>query len=178
MPNYRHTFYGPGTLAYVDAYGTPLIPCKVEAVAPDGSEVKVKLTATRGAFKRGEVLTRRQSDIIPRDKVRTVDGMIKIIPHFQWLPDITTPANLHLGPCAEGVAPGDAMYVKGAVGIVQSITIHPRGHNLAPIKSEYLALEVTTTAGRRVLGATDASIGSDLAVHYKIDKLELFDADA
>lgn len=62
--------YPPGTLAYFDTF-SGCIPCKVLSVsgAPGNTSdcrIIFKLTASRGAYRRGEVLENDALKIIPR----------------------------------------------------------------------------------------------------------------
>ena len=73
-----------GTLAYYDTF-SGLIPCKVVAVLKDCNgrligrdELTIKLTATRGAYKRGEVLTVSASIAPPRSMVRVCGGKYRV----------------------------------------------------------------------------------------------------
>jgi hypothetical protein len=60
-----------GRLAYYNTTFNGLIPCKVlelrERKARGGWEAVIKLTATRKAYKRGEVLTVPADEVPPRD---------------------------------------------------------------------------------------------------------------
>lgn len=180
MPNYRHTIYGAGQLAYVDSFAG-LIPCTVVNVEIGESDfrpetiVTVKINATRRDYRRGEILTVAEGRVIPRDKIRVRSGQYKILMSFAWVPGITGAHPLHSGPCAEGIGPGDALIVNGNYGIVTGVTIHPRGHDLPTVKPDYLALEIRTTAGTRYRGATRAEIRGDLRVHYGIDGFDCID---
>lgn len=85
------TVYGAGALAYADFFGAGLVPCKVLAVAEPGDgrhvtrgRVVVRLTATRGPWKRGEVLTVTGPDAVPRDCVRTIGGRYQISTGYRW----------------------------------------------------------------------------------------------
>ncbi|TDC01138.1 hypothetical protein E1091_03465 [Micromonospora fluostatini] len=82
-----------GDLAYLDVIGTPLVPCRVESVkgragAPGtGQEITVKLTADRGAYKRGEVLTFSGSSVVPRSSVFVRNGQYRILNDWEVQPD-------------------------------------------------------------------------------------------
>lgn len=62
-----------GTLAYVDTFG-PLVPVKVlrvfmvndPYVALPRTMAEVRVTATRGAYSRGEILTEQTRDLVQR----------------------------------------------------------------------------------------------------------------
>lgn len=75
-----------GDLAYCDAFLSGLIPCKVLDIEPasvSGYAITVVLTATRGAWKRGEVLVRHSTDrsVIPRGAVYRTSGQYRIAPY-------------------------------------------------------------------------------------------------
>ena len=55
-------------LAYLDTFSGP-VPCKVTAITfPGGiTRLTIQLTATRGAYKRGEILDRHPYNVIPRN---------------------------------------------------------------------------------------------------------------
>lgn len=75
-------------LAYFDSFAG-LVPCKVAAAGrwDDYSAlVTVKLTATRGAYKRGEVLCVPLRHVVPRTAIRYRCGIARIA-RFSW-PDI------------------------------------------------------------------------------------------
>lgn len=84
--------YKTGQLAFLDvAY---LVPCKVLAVLESGNglrslngKVKVKLTATRGAYKRGEVLEYTADHVIPRKHVFVRSSKYRIQTDFAWVAD-------------------------------------------------------------------------------------------
>jgi hypothetical protein len=65
----------PGTLAYYDSFAG-LIPCKVQST--NGDDTVVKLTATRGAYKRGEILTLHTRNVIERHRIRIRCGIYYI----------------------------------------------------------------------------------------------------
>ena len=64
-----------GSLAYVDTF-SGMIPCKVlgirgiSGIASSEQDVDVILTATRGAYKKGERLTWRGHKVVPRRAAR------------------------------------------------------------------------------------------------------------
>jgi hypothetical protein len=77
-PKFGHTLRA-GQLAFLDTFAG-LVPCKVRTLVLDDDSpagvlrwtVTVKLTATRGAYKRGEVLTFAGDDgrnVVPRSAV-------------------------------------------------------------------------------------------------------------
>ena len=75
--------YGVGTFAYLDTFAG-LVPCKVTAISGEG--ITIRLTATRGAYKRGEVLTYERGDsIVPRECVYVRDYQYRIRNTYQWV---------------------------------------------------------------------------------------------
>lgn len=67
--------YGVGTKAFIDTFAG-LVPCTVVEVKKPGSgksvtegEIVVKITKTVGAYKKGEILTRAASKIVPKSHV-------------------------------------------------------------------------------------------------------------
>lgn len=72
-----------GELAYVDTFG-PLLPCKVTGITTD--MVTVRLTADRGAYRRGETLTERHGHVVPRASVHVRDGHYRIRDDYRWVP--------------------------------------------------------------------------------------------
>jgi hypothetical protein len=87
--------HSTGELAYVDT-SCGLLPCKVLTVPKGGpfcgwlirghaeDDLTVRLTATRGAFKTGEVLKYRPSSVIPRDHVFTSSYQYRIRTNYSW----------------------------------------------------------------------------------------------
>ena len=63
-----------GVMAYLDTF-SGLVPCRVESV-DDAGNVTVKLTGTRGAYKRGETLTGQRAglSVVPRTAVFVRSG--------------------------------------------------------------------------------------------------------
>lgn len=81
-----------GALAYYD--GTRcLIPCKVlEVVSPGGighgvtrGELKVKVTAARPGYARGEVISVSPTDTVPRSSVRFRKYSTRILNNYEWV---------------------------------------------------------------------------------------------
>ena len=72
-----------GSLAYLDTLAG-LLPCKVLRVwrADEYPTMRadVVLTATRGAYKRGERLTYAAKDCPPRDAIRRRAGIYRVLP--------------------------------------------------------------------------------------------------
>ena len=84
MPTPKHLF------AYYDTMAG-LVPCRVfgiESVSPIyGTTVQIRLTATRGAFKRGEIMTAPAHKVWPRDisfPRRGSYGQRWIVPPYSW----------------------------------------------------------------------------------------------
>lgn len=74
--------YAVGTLAFFDTLSAGLIPCKVVAVA-DGA-VNIKLTATRKAYKRGEIIAADAFSVVPRNHVFTRGFHYRIRTNYRW----------------------------------------------------------------------------------------------
>jgi hypothetical protein len=68
------------TLAYLDSF-IGLVPCKVLSV--EDRAVTLKITATRGPYKRGEVLTRYANSVVPRPAVWRRKHQYAIRP-YKW----------------------------------------------------------------------------------------------
>ena len=76
-----------GELAYWDTFAG-LVPCKVLEIRSnelDRLSLRVKLTATRGAYKRGEVAWVRSRAIVPRGSVRTRNHKHLIVADYEWV---------------------------------------------------------------------------------------------
>jgi len=81
-----------GDLAYWDTIGGGLIPCKVIDIPAagcgrwhSGGSVVVRLTATRGAWKRGEVIRSNASGVIPRGMVQfKKNGFAIVDVRYSW----------------------------------------------------------------------------------------------
>lgn len=71
-----------GILAYFDTFNG-LIPCRVLSVtkAKEWPEIAIQLTASRGAYKRGEKLVCPPYWVVPRDAVRVRSGNYRILPY-------------------------------------------------------------------------------------------------
>ena len=67
----------PGTLAYVDTYGSGLVPCQVVA-SFDPHTVAVRVTAKRGGYPLGTVHVTTVGRVVPRDAVYVRAGMFRI----------------------------------------------------------------------------------------------------
>ena len=82
-----------GALAYLDTF-SGMVPCVIVGVireshgfiVGDRDAVSVRLTANRGAYKRGEVISASASNIIPR-KMRFVrSGKYRIDTIYRFIP--------------------------------------------------------------------------------------------
>jgi len=69
-------------LAYFDSF-SGMIPCKVINISND--KITVKLTGTRGAYKRGEILTFNTLHIVPRESVHFRKYETTISNNYQWI---------------------------------------------------------------------------------------------
>lgn len=72
----RKTVIGPGDLIFLDSF-SGLVPAKVTGYATWG-DIKVQITAERGAYRRGEHTTFTPSHCVPRKHVRTRRGHYRI----------------------------------------------------------------------------------------------------
>jgi hypothetical protein len=80
------TVHRAGELAYLDTF-SGLVPCRVLAVhgAAPRAMLTVTVTATRGAYGRGEVLEDRLDVmVVPRRHIVTRNGRLKIVGSWQW----------------------------------------------------------------------------------------------
>ena len=75
-----------GELAFWDT-SCGMIPCKVLSVRedPTGKKVKIRLTASRGAYKKGEVREESTFWVVPRGNVRRHKNGIMIIGGWNWV---------------------------------------------------------------------------------------------
>jgi hypothetical protein len=75
-----------GMLAFLDTTFSGLVPCKVTELERDKNSgewfAHIVLTATRGAYKRGENLRERAADVAPRQCKRQRQG--KILLRNSW----------------------------------------------------------------------------------------------
>lgn len=73
-----------GELAFLDSFAG-LVPCRVLAIG-DASEalrsVRVKVTATRGAYRRGEEVESNVLNVCPREAVRRRKHGAVILPYL------------------------------------------------------------------------------------------------
>lgn len=84
-----------GTLAFYDSFAG-LIPCKVEQIedklhrdsnlrgCSSSCIIRAKLTASRGAYKRGEIIESTALHIVPRNYVRRRKYGARIIGGYRW----------------------------------------------------------------------------------------------
>ncbi len=85
--------YRAGTLAYYDTFAG-LIPCKVLEITQicygfrcgPYDAVRFQLTADRGAYRKGEILTAAASHVPPRGMVRRMQYSCRIITTYQYVP--------------------------------------------------------------------------------------------
>lgn len=75
---------GTGDLAYFDTF-SGLVPCRIVSVTDRETyygrvetDVVVKLTATRGAYLKGELVTADPAHVVPRQNVRRSGGHLRI----------------------------------------------------------------------------------------------------
>lgn len=79
-----------GELAYLDTF-SGLVPCRVlgwvkeDPYFGDRDELQVKLTATRGAYRRGEVSQWPVGTVVPRSSVRVRSGQYRIRNDYAWV---------------------------------------------------------------------------------------------
>jgi hypothetical protein len=66
-----------GDLIYLDTLFSGLIPAKITGYTPNG-EISVRITATRGAYQRGETTELRPQRCVPRTHVRVRRGQLRI----------------------------------------------------------------------------------------------------
>jgi hypothetical protein len=85
-------------LAYLDAFLSGLVPVTVVSVEEEGSggiaagpgqgSVTVRVNATRGAYKRGEVIPGNKAcNVVPRDHHRYARGHSRINVNYRWSPN-------------------------------------------------------------------------------------------
>lgn len=77
-----------GDFAYIDGFAG-LVPCKVLTI--DGASLVVRITATRGAYKRGEVSTHSAHFVTPRSAIVFRNRQARIRP-YKW---VGTPPGVH-----------------------------------------------------------------------------------
>lgn len=81
-----------GELAYLDTF-SGMVPCKVVDITTERAwmsdmerpVVVVKLTATRGAYRRGEVIPMPPEHVVPRSSVRVRSGQYRIRNDYAWV---------------------------------------------------------------------------------------------
>lgn len=74
--------YPTGTLAYIDTFAG-LVKCKILEILPQ-KLVRVKITATKGAYMAGEIQTRGFSWVVPRKQVRIRSGIFRIMNNYTY----------------------------------------------------------------------------------------------
>lgn len=74
--------FGVGTKAYIDCF-SGLVPCEVVDVLDFGC-VLVRVTANRGAYRKGEVLQQRGHHVPPREMVRRRKYGNRILTGYQY----------------------------------------------------------------------------------------------
>lgn len=85
--------YTVGAKCFLDTF-SGLVPCVCVSVSTQSlgnvsygdNSVTVKLTASRGAYKRGEILAQPASHVPPRDCVRVRDFHYRIRTDYQFVP--------------------------------------------------------------------------------------------
>lgn len=83
MPKFSFSTYGKGTLAYIDAFISGLVPCKVTDIS--NKLVTVKVTENHKAYDKGEVLTFGHNTIVPRDRVFYRGIYLRINTQYKWV---------------------------------------------------------------------------------------------
>jgi len=80
-----------GELAYIDTMRNGMVPVKVTEVVAGAAghelsgSITVKVTATRGAYRRGEVIAGNYAArIVPRSKHHYRAGIGRISPAYAW----------------------------------------------------------------------------------------------
>ena len=77
-----------GELAYWDTFAG-LVPCKVLAIVQDGKTLtlnaRIRLTADRGPYKRGEITLVRASHVAPRSSIRKRKHGTRIVEDYMWV---------------------------------------------------------------------------------------------
>jgi len=87
--------YGNGTLAFFDTYASGLVPVKVEQIPaggpfvgwlchPSENFIRCKVTANRGAYRRGETLLLAPRFCVPRSHVYTRGGSYRIATNYSF----------------------------------------------------------------------------------------------
>lgn len=80
-----------GTLAYYDTLFNGLVPCKVTGIRVYNEfghyEVYFTVTATRGAWKKGDKFVSSPKNVIPRKMVFVRSGQYHIKTYFAWVND-------------------------------------------------------------------------------------------
>ncbi len=89
--------YTAGQLAYLDTFAG-MVPCKVLRVIEPASgntvtkgKIEIRLTATRGAYKRGEVLIDQACNVVPRPQRFCRCGKYKVNTNYYWSEGASAP---------------------------------------------------------------------------------------
>lgn len=84
MKTYPLKSFGNGTKAFYDTFNG-LIPCVVLHSGDNTEKLKIQITKTVNAYKKGEILTANRKDVIPTGYIRTAPmGFLKIVDNFNW----------------------------------------------------------------------------------------------
>jgi hypothetical protein len=94
--------YGVGTLAFYQGVDGAMVPCKVEKItrgAFGSLSIQARITANRGAWKRGMMVDSTPTWIFPRDRVRlrTAHRLGWVLGGYSWTPSEDAPAVIGLG---------------------------------------------------------------------------------
>lgn len=76
-----------GNLAFYDSLRSGLVPCKVTGF--DGVTVYFTVTASKGAYKKGEELSAPSYHVIPRKMVHVRSGKYHFSPSYAWVNGVT-----------------------------------------------------------------------------------------
>ncbi len=91
------TIIGEGSLVFIDTYGFGLVPAKIVTVTEPGEGWKAtpgaivcKVTAERGAYRRGDTGTFPASIVVPRNHVRRGRNGLRInVNYVITAPEVT-----------------------------------------------------------------------------------------
>ena len=83
-----------GELAAMDAFLSGMLPVTVvevvspgvgwQVAGPDTGEISVRVNVTRGGYQRGEVVSCKACDIVPRDHLYQRDHSVRINTQYRW----------------------------------------------------------------------------------------------
>jgi hypothetical protein len=79
--------FGNNTLAYYDTLTSGLVPCKVIGLDRNCIGIqylKIKITANRQYYKKGQLVPVLPKDIVPRKFIHIKNGQYCIINGFNW----------------------------------------------------------------------------------------------